>query len=75
MPIMTHINDVTTNPHNVNKEDVGLGNVQNYPMATEAQALALNSTQHYLSPLTGHAAALQALKNLGVLDANGDPVV
>ncbi|MDD2879756.1 MAG: hypothetical protein PHQ58_04920 [Rhodoferax sp.] len=42
----------TSNPHHTTKEQVGLGNVENYPLATPAIALAGISTSHYLTPAT-----------------------
>ena len=49
--ITTHTND-TTNPHNVTKAQVGLGQVANHPVATEAEARALASNARYLTPAT-----------------------
>lgn len=43
------------NPHNVGKSQVGLGNVQNYPMANDDEARAGTTTVRYMSP---HATAL-----------------
>ena len=73
MPLATHIVD-KNNPHNLTKESVGLGNVSNFPMATETLAKALNSTEHYLSPQTGKMAVMQALENLGIVDENGEVI-
>jgi hypothetical protein len=42
----------TDNPHNTTKAQVGLGNVQDYPMATQAQAEAGGTTEAYMSPGT-----------------------
>lgn len=47
--IVNHLEDFN-NPHNVTKAQVGLANVENYPMATVAQAEAGISTAHYMSP-------------------------
>jgi hypothetical protein len=44
-----HIAD-RNNPHVVTKDQVGLGNVGNYPVATNAVALSGTSTQHYITP-------------------------
>lgn len=46
-----HPNDMN-NPHQTNKAQVGLGNVQNYPMATDAEAVAGTATDRYMSPKT-----------------------
>lgn len=39
------------NPHVVTKAQVGLGNVNDFPMATFAEAVAVASNEHYMSPL------------------------
>jgi len=44
-----HIAD-TNNPHQTTKEQVGLGNVQNYPIATGTEALAGTSNNTYVTP-------------------------
>lgn len=46
----------TSNPHAVTKAQVGLGNVQNYSMATAAEAVAGVSTTTYMSPSATKAA-------------------
>lgn len=38
VPLNAHVND-ESNPHNTTKDDVQLGNLQNYPVANEQQAL------------------------------------
>ena len=47
--ITAHVNR-TDNPHNVTKAQVGLGNVQNYGVATNAQAIAGTATNLYMTP-------------------------
>lgn len=44
-----HIRDAS-NPHAVNKNQVGLGQVQNFPIATEPQALAGTANDLYMTP-------------------------
>ena len=46
----THIAD-TTNPHDVNKTDVGLGSVLNYGVATQTEAEAGTVSTEYMTPL------------------------
>ncbi len=46
-----HINIVTGNPHHVNKNDVGLGLVSNFPPATQSQALDASNNTTYMTPL------------------------
>lgn len=41
----------TDNPHGVNATQVGLGNVQNYPIATQAQAEGGAANDVYMTPL------------------------
>ena len=48
--IEEHINR-TDNPHNTTKVHVGLGNVQNYGVATQAQAQAATANNVYMTPL------------------------
>lgn len=48
--ITGHVNNLN-NPHQVSKAQVGLGNVQNYPVATEAIALEGESDVHYMTAL------------------------
>ena len=48
--ITQHMNN-TNNPHNVTKEDVELGSVQNYGLATQAEATAGTSNAKYMTPL------------------------
>ncbi len=45
-----------TNPHNVNAAQVGLGNVQNYSVASNADAVAGTATNLYMTPATTAAA-------------------
>lgn len=40
----------TSNPHSVTKAQVGLGSVQNYGIATEAEAKAGTATNKYMTP-------------------------
>lgn len=48
--LTAHIND-KTNPHTVTKLQVGLGSVENYGVATQAEAEAANSNLLYMTPL------------------------
>jgi hypothetical protein len=53
------------NPHEVDKDQIGLGNVQNYSMATLAEARLGELATRYMNPLTVKAAILeQVLKPL-----------
>lgn len=46
-----------TNPHSVTKEQVGLSNVSNYGIATEAEATAGTSDEKYMTPALTKKAA------------------
>ena len=48
--IQAHISN-KSNPHSVTKSQVGLGNVQNYGIATQAEAEAGTSNTKYMTPL------------------------
>jgi hypothetical protein len=61
VPLNTHIND-QTNPHNTTKLQVGLGSVQDYAIANQAEAEIGTSNLKYMTPLrTANAIATQAL--------------
>lgn len=61
IPLNAHIAD-KANPHQTTKAQVGLGLVENYQPATQAEAEAGTRTDRYLTPLTTkQAIALQAL--------------
>lgn len=53
----------TDNPHSVTKAQVGLGNVQNYPMASSSEAIAGSATDRYISPNTLGAAITSLIRN------------
>lgn len=57
------------NPHEVNKSQVGLGNVQNYGIALESQAKAGVSNAVYMTPLR----TKQAIEALGVVEVSNTP--
>ena len=81
----THSLVVTGNPHAVTKTQIGLGNVSNYPIATNVQAVNVSNSTTYLTPATAYLSANanlatatdtvhgKAMLNLGTLagdDAN-----
>lgn len=41
----------TNNPHRVEKDEVGLGEVQNFPVATREQAIDGDTNFSYMTPL------------------------
>lgn len=58
--LAAHIAD-HNNPHQVTAEQVNLGKVNNFPMATNDQAVAGSDTQSYMSPALTAAYTTQAL--------------
>lgn len=52
-----------SNPHGVSKNDVGLGNVENYGIATKSDAEAGTSNSKYMTPLR----VKEAMDKLGVV--------
>ncbi len=70
--VVDHIGD-TNNPHNVTKEQVGLGLVDNYPVATIGEATAGLANNRYMTPQRTRqlidAVATYAL-NLHLVDFN-----
>lgn len=72
LSLTNHVNSVD-NPHQVTATQVGLGNVQNLPLATQAQAEAGTSDLTYMTPLkTAQAIDLQALTPLNAHIARTD---
>ncbi len=63
--LVGHVID-TNNPHNTTKAQVGLGNVQDYGIATTAQTLAGAANNLYLTP-----ASLSSLRSQINTDLNG----
>jgi len=51
-PLIKAHTDRIDNPHGVNKTQVGLGLVQNLPLATEIEAVAGSRNDRYMTPLT-----------------------
>lgn len=54
----------TNNPHSVTKAQVGLGNVENYSMATNAEAIAGLRSDRFMSPATTRTAVEQLTDTL-----------
>ena len=51
-----HLETKSGNPHSVTKEEVGLGNVENFPIATESEAKDTLNNTTYMTP---HLVSLQ----------------
>jgi len=54
----------TDNPHAVTKVQVGLGNVENYGVASQVEALEGTSSELYMTPVTSWQVAQSAARNL-----------
>lgn len=65
--VSDHIAD-SNNPHGVTKAQVGLSNVQNYPVASEALAKDATSNAHYMTPLAVRWAVAALVGEGGVGD-------
>lgn len=65
--VTEHIAD-SNNPHGVTKAQVGLSNVQNYAVATEAVARDATSNAHYMTPLAVRYAVAALVGEGGVGD-------
>ena len=64
-----HISD-TNNPHKVTKKQVGLENVGNYKIATQAEAEAGNSNTVYTTPLR----VKEEINKIGVM-SDGNTII
>lgn len=62
----SHAND-TSNPHEVTKAQVGLSNLENYPVSTEVQARAGTFNNVYMTPLR----TAQAIESLATASIGG----
>ena len=72
--IQLHIED-TNNPHNVTKEDIGLGNVVNNPIATDIEAFEGSAPTHYVTPAKLRKVFDGILTRQGMMDSNGNVIL
>lgn len=71
-PFTTHVSD-TSNPHQVTKAQVGLGNLENYSLATDDESRDASLTTRYISP-RGVGQALDEFYNTRLAPVlSGDP--
>lgn len=74
MSIQIHVAR-TDNPHEVTKEQVGLGNLENFPVADTNTVLSMSSAFHYI-PVDGLPAVKTAfinyMKSIGLMDELGN---
>lgn len=68
-PLGAHL-IATNNPHNVTKDQVGLGLVQNFPLATEAEASAGTALNRYMTP----ALVTKAIENVSSVSIGNHPL-
>lgn len=64
--INSHVNN-KNNPHEVTKSQIGLGNVQNYGIASQSQAENGTSNSAYMTPLRTKQAIEKLLEDIGVV--------
>ena len=72
-----HTSD-TNNPHEVNKDQVGLSYINNYRLATEEEVLALERDDRYIDKeelQLINQAFKKYLKDLGLIDEDGNLIV
>lgn len=67
--VATHAN-ATNNPHSVTKTQVGLGNVDNYSTATDAQAQDTTNNTTFMTPLRTHSAVMSYSSTIVSAHAN-----
>lgn len=72
--ILAHIND-TNNAHNLDKHLVGLGQLDNFPIATTVEAEAGIRSDRYLTPLNLNSIFDGILKRAGRMDADGNIII
>lgn len=67
--IAQHVADLD-NPHKVTKSQLGLSGIENYPIATQAQALAGDIDNLYLTPARLQDLFDGILQRENLIDAN-----
>jgi hypothetical protein len=65
--IQAHIEN-TDNPHQVSKADVGLELIENYPIATQDEAIAGEVNERYITPYTLKYLFNGLLRRRGLMD-------
>jgi len=66
------------NPHQVTKAQIGLSNIENYPIATEAEVRAMLRSDRYIDAANTawiQSALLTYMQEKGLLDSNGALIV
>ena len=74
MSIQQHISDFN-NPHGLTKQKIGLGNVQNFPMATQDEVISMSRTDVYIEAYNKEwigQAFNKYIVDLGILDQDGN---
>lgn len=71
--IAIHVEDLN-NPHQDNKVNIGLGNIDNFGIATEAEAKTLTTSDKYLTPLMLKHVFDGILMSKGIISPTGTPL-
>lgn len=72
--ILLHIED-KNNPHNLDKHLVGLGNLENFPIASLAESEAGVRSDRYVIPAGLKSIFDGVLKRAGRMDADGNIII
>lgn len=78
MTIQQQINDHIADqndPHNITPAKIGLGNINNYPIATIGEAEEGTRDDRYLTPLRLKSVFDGYLKRSGLMDSAGNPII
>jgi len=72
--IQSHIDD-RDNPHNIDKGDVGLSKIDDFPVASDAEALAGAPNNRYLTPAKLKLVFKGVLMRRGHMNADGEVIL
>lgn len=72
--IQNHINN-RDNPHGLTKEDLGLGNVQNFPIATDQECLSGTPGERLLTPAKLKLVFKGELMRKGYMNEEGNVIL
>tara|TARA_B100000929_G_scaffold276942_1_gene251950 strand:+ start:119 stop:352 length:234 start_codon:yes stop_codon:yes gene_type:complete len=72
--IQGHIDD-RNNPHGVTKEDVGLDKIENFPVASDEEAINGEPSNRYLTPAKLKLVFKGVLMRRGHMNADGEVIL
>lgn len=72
--VQDHI-DNRKNPHGINKQKLGLGKLENFPIATDEEALAGEVKDRYLTPAKLKKVFQGELMRRGYMNENGNVIL